>query len=758
MKKIIKYITENIRPPLIALLALFIAGSVIGQAEKPLSEKFKNIAKPGSTREWLNFWQDSTIKPQTFFAKFKDAFELSDNDQITVNKIKKDELGYTHFRYQQYYNKHKVIYGEYIVHQQPDSLVRSANGRLITGLKLASTPSVSEKQALDAALRFMNAGKYLWQNADMEKQLKKEENNPSATYYPKGELVYAPDKFDGRFNPADYKLAWFFKIYPDQSEVKAKNVYIDALTGKVIHSADIAMSCSGGTGGSAFNGSVSVSTELSGGVYRSHNNCQATDIYVYNCNGGSASNTFYTDADNSWAATSQQSAVQAQWGAAQTYSYYSGEHGRQSWDGASGDMIAYNNSNQPGLGPNNACWGCTGNSTIFGMGNTTAATDDWNTDDIMGHEFTHGVTQSEAGLTYSNESGALNESFSDIFGEMVESWSEGTCDYLVGADRGAIRSFINPNAYGDPDTYKGTNWYTGTADNGGVHTNSSVQNRWFYLLSEGGSGTNDNGESYNVTAITRFEARLIAYRALTQYLTSSSQYIDARKASLEAAYDLYGQCSQEIISVGDAWHAVGVEKQSPAYTQNACGSYPTSGDWVQAISTTYGGNGCTTTITPSSTTVYFTARDKVILLPGFTAQSGSKFVAYLEPCSSTRWLTPPKQIMSDAEKGIRTPVALKADTSNEAALANTTANETVAIAPNPFTGSFVVTINAKKDGKAQVSIYNSVGGKIKDQQGVNLIKGINKLSFNGSTFASGIYMLEVNFGDSKIVKKIVKAN
>jgi hypothetical protein len=73
--------------------------------------------------------------------------------------------------------------------------------------------------------------------------------------------------------------------------------------------------------------------------------------------------------------------------------------------------------------------------------------------------------------------------------------------------------------------------------------------------------------------------------------------------------------------------------------------------------------------------------------------------------------------MSDAEKGIRTPVALKADTSSEAALANTTANETVAIAPNPFTGSFVVTINAKKDGKAQVSIYNSVGGKSKRPTG-----------------------------------------
>jgi len=758
MKKIIKYITENIRPPLIASLALLIAASAMGQVEKPLSEKFKNIAKPGSTREWLNFWQDSTIRPQTFFTKFKAAFELSDNDQMTVNNVKKDELGYTHFRYQQLYKNHRVVYGEYIVHQQPDSTVRNANGRLITGLNLGSTATVTEKQALDAALRFMNAGKYLWQNVDMEKQLKKQENNTSASYYPKGELVYAPDKFDGRFNPADYKLAWSFKIYPDQSEVKAKNVYVDALTGKVIHSDDIAMSCSVGTGTSAFNGSVSISTELSGGVYRSHNNCQATDIYVYNCNGGSASNTFYTDADNTWSATSQQSAVQAQWGAAQTYSYYNGQHGRQSWDGASGDMIAYNNSNQPGLGPNNACWGCTGNSTIFGMGNTTAATDDWNTDDIMGHEFTHGVTQASAGLVYSNESGALNESFSDIFGEMVESWSEGTCDYLVGADRGAIRSFINPNAYGDPDTYKGTNWYTGTADNGGVHTNSSVQNHWFYLLSEGGTGTNDNGESYNVTAITRFEARLIAYRALTVYLTSSSQYIDARKASLQAAWDLYGQCSQEIISVGDAWHAVGVESQSPAYVQNACGSYPANGTWVQAISVTYGGNGCTTTITPGATTVYFTARDKVILLPGFTAQSGSTFDAYLEPCSSTRWLTPPKQIMSDAEKGGRTSIALKADTSNEAALANQKIDESVTIAPNPFTGSFVVTVNAKKDSKAQVSIYNSVGAKVKDQQGVNLVKGINKLSFNGSTFTSGVYMLEVNFGDSKIVRKIVKAN
>jgi len=183
---------------------------------------------------------------------------------------------------------------------------------------------------------------------------------------------------------------------------------------------------------------------------------------------------------------------------------------------------------------------------------------------------------------------------------------------------------------------------------------------------------------------------------------------------------------------------------APAYIQNTCGFYPSNGTWVQATSVTYGGNGCTTTITPSSTTVYFTARGKVILLPGFTAQKGSNFVAYVEPYSSARDVT--------------MPVALNADTSNEAALANQKVNENVTVAPNPFTGFFTVTINAKKDSKAQVSMYNSVGEKVKDQQGVNFVKGINKLSFNGSSFTSGVYMLEVNFGDSKIVKKIVKAN
>ena len=194
-----------------------------------------------------------------------------------------------------------MVYGEYIIHQQPDGFVKSGNGRLITGLKLGSTASLSEKQALDAAFNFMNAGKYLWQNDAMEKALKQQQKNQNATYYPKGELVYAPDNWNATFKPSDYHLAWYFKIYPDESDVMAKDVYVDAITGKVIHYADISMNCSGGTGTSAFNGNVTINTFYSSGAYCSLNDCQSTNMYVYNCNRSTPSAaTWYTDADNTW--------------------------------------------------------------------------------------------------------------------------------------------------------------------------------------------------------------------------------------------------------------------------------------------------------------------------------------------------------------------------------------------------------------------------------------------------------------------------
>src|SRR6476469_10549374 len=103
----------------------------------------------------------------------------------------------------------------------------------------------------------------------------------------------------------------------------------------------------------------------------------------------------------------------------------------------------------------------------------------------------------------------------------------------------------NPNSEGQPDTYKGTYWVstanvTAGNDYGGVHTNSGVLNYWFYLLSVGGSGTNDLGTSFSVSGITIQKAAKIAYRAERLYLTPNSKYAAARKATMQAAADLFG--------------------------------------------------------------------------------------------------------------------------------------------------------------------------------------------------------------------------
>ena len=193
--------------------------------------------------------------------------------------------------------------------------------------------------------------------------------------------------------------------------------------------------------------------------------------------------------------------------------------------------------------------------------------------DVMAHEFTHLVTSQNGhgGLDYMNESGALNESFSDIFAMGVKKYAYGSTNWTIGEDvmikESFMRSMKNPNDASQPDTYGNENgfWIPSTStpdkdknDNGGVHTNSGVQNFWFYLLSEGGNGVNDNNNSYSVTGIGIDKALKIAYQNLINYLTPSATYADARIGSILSAQELYGTGSLEEVAVTNAWHAVGV--------------------------------------------------------------------------------------------------------------------------------------------------------------------------------------------------------
>jgi hypothetical protein len=143
------------------------------------------------------------------------------------------------------------------------------------------------------------------------------------------------------------------------------------------------------------------------------------------------------------------------------------------------------------------------------------------------------------------------------------------------ASPGFFRSMAQPKLAQNPDTYEGQFWKDPTNlqdDNGGVHYNSGVQNKWFYLLSQGGSGTNDNSDVYTVTGIGMAKAEAIAYRNLTTYMLPQSDYMDAYAGSLLAVLDLYGNdtTTQEYKSVKEAWYAVGIgEKPTTAVNEIA---------------------------------------------------------------------------------------------------------------------------------------------------------------------------------------------
>lgn len=274
-------------------------------------------------------------------------------------------------------------------------------------------------------------------------------------------------------------------------------------------------------------------------------------------------------------------ALDAHWGIERTFDYYQTELNRNSYDDNGGLVINYVNGVWPSLLSQNnaAAMPSPYNSMVYGMGDGVN-TNPFIAIDVTGHEFTHMVVghNGNGGLDYEGESGALNESFADIFGTCVEHFAKPTtANWTMGEEvyigNNYMRSMANPKLRQNPGTYGGDYWADPTDmnnDNGGVHINSGIQNKWFYLLCEGGSGTNDNGYNYNVTAITMTKAEKIAYRNLTQYLTSTADYQDAYTGSLQATLDLYGNDTNavEYKMVREAWYAVGLGAGGPVGLRN----------------------------------------------------------------------------------------------------------------------------------------------------------------------------------------------
>ncbi|CAN5243036.1 M4 family metallopeptidase [soil metagenome] len=475
--------------------------------------------------------------------------------QVTDTMVDPD--GSTHVRMDRTYRGLPVIGGDLVVHQNAAAVLEGVSQTLRAPLSLSAEPVLDAQRARSRALapsKLTNAITHL-RAADTAPRL-------------------VVDALGG--TP---RLAWEVTTLGRQADGTPSRLttYVDARTAKVmrrvegIHTVD-------GEGNSLYSGTVPISVTRSGNSFTltdaAHGNAKTTDmqnktdgIFCTLFGSGCTNGVVYTSADNVFGtgtdANRESAAVDAHYGGAMTFDYYKQVLGR---NGIFGNGMGAPSRVHYGSNYVNAFW--DGSKMTYGDGDGSSYGPLVSLD-VAGHEMSHGVTENTAGLTYSGESGGLNEATSDIFGTMVEFYAANASDpgdYYIGeqfdlATGEGLRRMDDPSLDGDS-----LSCYTSDAGDVDVHYSSGIGNHFFYLLAEGSGAKTIGGRSHNsptcdgstVTGIGRDAAAKIWFRALTTYFTSGTTYAQARNGSLSAAADLYGPASTRYATVAAAWSAVDV--------------------------------------------------------------------------------------------------------------------------------------------------------------------------------------------------------
>ncbi|MFE1859786.1 M4 family metallopeptidase [Streptomyces anandii] len=489
------------------------------------------------------------------------ALGLTSAEQTSVRDVIVDKDGTQHVRYDRTYHRLPVLGGDFVVHLAPAGAYRGADRASKGAVSLPSTtPQVSAPKAAGLAVNALRA-------ANLGDRLRQVKAKPQLVV---DALHGAP------------RLAWRTNAVGLDSlgNPVARTVLTDARTGAQIDAWD-SIETATGDGKSLYSGTVALETTQSGSTYQlkdptrgntyTGDAANKTDLCFFGICFQRAPATLFTDADNHWGtgttADRSSAAVDAQYGTNETWDYYRYVHGR---NGIGGDGKGSYNRVHYGSNYNNAFWDDSCFCMTYGDGDGTTF-GPLVALDVAGHEMTHGVTSKTAALTYSGESGGLNEATSDILGTLVEWYANNSSDpgdYLIGEEivrsgfgKPALRFMDKPSKDGSSADY-----WSSSVGNLDVHYSSGVANHFAYLLAEGSGPKTINGVSYDsptyngstVTGIGRDKLGKIWYRALTVYMTSSTKYAGARTATLNAAKDLYGAGSTEYNAVAAAWSAVNV--------------------------------------------------------------------------------------------------------------------------------------------------------------------------------------------------------
>ncbi|MER5719828.1 M4 family metallopeptidase [Streptomyces sp. NPDC002132] len=475
---------------------------------------------------------------------------LGAQEKLVVRDVVRDADGTVHTRYERTYAGLPVLGGDLVVHESATGVEQGVSKATNAAIKVATTSAAlpaakAESQALSLAKA---AGS---QDTDASR---------------------APRKVVWAGNGSKPTLAYETVVggLQDDGTPNELHVITDAATGAKLYEYQ---GIETGTGKSLYSGTVTLGTSLSGSTYQLNDTGRGGHkTYNKARSTSSSAGTLFTDADDTWgtgaassSSTDQTAAVDAAYGAQTTWDFYKNTFGR---NGIKNNGVAAYSRVHYGSAYVNAFWddSCFCMTYGDGEGNTKPLT----SLDVAGHEMTHGVTSNTAGLNYSGESGGLNEATSDIFGTAVEFYAANTKDvgdYLIG-EKININGDGTPLRYMDQPSKDGAsaNYWSSSLKNLDVHYSSGPANHFFYLLSEGSGAKTINGVSYNsptsngstITGIGRAKAVQIWYKALTSYMTSTTNYAGARTATLNAASALYGSTSTEYKTVAAAWSAVNV--------------------------------------------------------------------------------------------------------------------------------------------------------------------------------------------------------
>ncbi|KJD46061.1 M4 family metallopeptidase [Paenibacillus terrae] len=502
------------------------------------------------------------------------ADSTSVREQFRIIDRTSDKSGVNHYRLKQYVNGVPVYGAEQTIHVNKSGKVTSYLGAVISEDQQQdatedTTPKISATQAVytayeEAAIRIQsypsvtdNVTEGSQGQGSVSKDTYGEASNNETSISeqisiakianlepsvePNAELYIYPDGETTR-------LVYVTEVNILEPAPLRTRYFIDAKDGKIVFQYDI-LNYATGNGRGVDGVMKSFTTTASGNGYQLKDSTRSNGILTYTAaNRQTTPGTILTDADNVW---DDPAAVDAHAYAIRTYDYYKNKFGRDSIDGRG---MQIRSTVHYGKKYNNAFW--NGSQMTYGDGDGKLFTFFSGDPDVVGHELTHGVTEFTSNLEYYGESGALNEAFSDIIGNDMDgsNWLLGDGIYTPNIPGDALRSLSDPTKYGQPDHY--SNFYPdpNNDDEGGVHTNSGIINKAYYLLAQGGTS-----HGVTVTGIGREAAVYIYYNAFTNYLTSTSNFSNARAAVIQAAKDFYGADSLAVTSAIQSFDAVGIK-------------------------------------------------------------------------------------------------------------------------------------------------------------------------------------------------------